>query len=78
MKQKTIEFFPEFVLSKVILSILPRRAGFLDKIETISFQQEKFGNDTKKFWFCFQNDIGTFVLPFLTLLLPTTDKNVTA
>jgi hypothetical protein len=66
MKQKTIEFFSEFVLSKVILSILPGEQ-ILDKTETICFQQEKFGNDTKKFWFRFQNDIGTFVLPFLTL-----------
>jgi hypothetical protein len=41
----------------------------LDKIETIWFQKDKFGNDTKTFWFRFQNDIGTFVLSFLTLLL---------
>jgi hypothetical protein len=27
------------------------------------------GNDTKTFWFRFQNDIGTFDLSFLTLLL---------
>jgi len=38
----------------------------LDKIETICFQQEKSGNDIKTFWFRLQNDIGTFVLPFLT------------
>jgi hypothetical protein len=37
----------------------------LDQIETISSQQEKIGNDTKTFWFRFQNNIGTFVLSFL-------------
>jgi hypothetical protein len=42
----------------------------LDQIETICSQQDKFGNDTKTFWFRFQNDIGTFVLSFLTLLIP--------
>jgi hypothetical protein len=40
----------------------------LDQIETICFQQGEFGNDTKRFWFRFQNVIGTLVLPFLTLL----------
>jgi hypothetical protein len=38
----------------------------LDQIETICSQHDKFGNDTKTFWFRFQNDIGTFVLSFLT------------
>jgi hypothetical protein len=66
--KKTIEFFPEVVLSKDILSIWPRRAEILDNIETTCFQLEKFGNDTKMFWFRFQNNIGTFVLSFLTLL----------
>jgi hypothetical protein len=32
--------------------------------------QDKFGNDSKTFWFRFQNDIGTFLLSFLTLLAP--------
>ena len=40
----------------------------LDQIETICYQQDKFGNDTKTFWFRFQMDIGMFVLSFLTLL----------
>jgi hypothetical protein len=40
----------------------------LDKIETICFHQKKSGNDTKKLWSRFQNGIGTFVPPFLTLL----------
>jgi hypothetical protein len=39
----------------------------LDKIETICFQQEKFGNITKTFLFLFQNDIGTFVLLFFDI-----------
>jgi hypothetical protein len=34
----------------------------LDQIETICSQQDKFGNETKTFWFRFQNNIGTFVL----------------
>jgi hypothetical protein len=39
----------------------------LDKIETICFQQEKFGNETNTFWFRFQNDIGKFLtLPVVT------------
>jgi hypothetical protein len=38
----------------------------LDQIETICSQPDKFGNDTKTFWFRFQKDIGTFVLSFLT------------
>jgi hypothetical protein len=41
----------------------------LDQIETICFQQDNFGNYTKTFWFRFQNDIGTFVLLLLTLLI---------
>ncbi len=32
----------------------------LGQIETICSQQDKFGNDTKTFWFRFQNDIGMF------------------
>ncbi len=44
----------------------------LDKVKTICFQSEKFGNDTKTFWFRFQNDIGTYILSFLTLLLKRT------
>jgi hypothetical protein len=33
------------------------------------FPTRQFRNDTKTFWFRFQNDIGTlFVLSFLTLL----------
>ncbi len=67
MKQKTIEFFHEFVLSKEILSIRPRRADSRPNRKNL-FSIEKFGNDTKTFWFRFQNDIGTFVLSFLTLL----------
>ena len=33
--------------------------------------QDKFGNESKTFWFRFQNDIGTFLLSFLTLLACT-------
>jgi hypothetical protein len=40
-------------------------------METICSKQDRFGNDTKTFWFRFQNDIGTFVLSFLTLLVGT-------
>jgi hypothetical protein len=41
----------------------------LDPIETICSKQDKFGNNTKTFLFRFQNDIGTFVLSFLTILV---------
>ena len=41
----------------------------LDQIEIICYQQDKFRNDTKTFWFRFQNNIRTFVLSFLTLLI---------
>jgi hypothetical protein len=37
---------------------------------TVLTLQDKFGNDSKTFWFRFQNDIGTFLLSFLTLLAP--------
>ncbi len=36
-------------------------------METICSQQEKVENDTKTFWFRFQNDIVMFVLSFLSL-----------
>ncbi len=39
-------------------------AQILDQIETICFQIDKFGNDTKTVWFRSQNDIGTFVPSF--------------
>ncbi len=55
---KTSEFVPHRKRSEQIL----------DQIETICSQQDKFGNDTKTFWFSFQNNIGIFVLSFLTIL----------
>ncbi len=53
----TFEFVPKFGPGEQIL----------DQIETICFQKDKFGNDTKTFWFS-KNDIGTFFLSFLKLL----------
>jgi hypothetical protein len=41
----------------------------LVKIKTICSQQDKFRNDSETFWFRFQNDIRTFLLSFLTLLV---------
>jgi hypothetical protein len=67
MKQKTIDFFPEFVLSKEILSIRPRRADSGSN-RNILFSRREIGNENKTFWFHFQNDIGKFVLSFLTFL----------
>jgi hypothetical protein len=64
---KMSEFVPQSFPAKEIISICPGEQ-ILDQIETICSQQDKFRNDTKTFWFRFQNDIGTFVLPFLTLL----------
>ncbi len=65
-KTKTSEFVPESALSKEIISIWSRRADSMDQIETICSQQNKFGNDTKTYWFRFQNDTGTFFFSCLT------------
>jgi hypothetical protein len=48
----------------------------LVQIKTICFQQDKFGNDSKTFWFRFQNDIGTFLLSFLTILVLMKENTV--
>ncbi len=61
---KTSEFVPESAPSKEHISIWSWRAD-----SGPTRQQHKFGNDTKTFWFRFQNDTGTIVLSFLTLLL---------
>jgi hypothetical protein len=62
---KTSEFVNESTPSKDIMSICSRRA------DSGPNRNNLFWNDTKTFRFRFQNDIGTFVLSFLTLLLPT-------
>jgi hypothetical protein len=51
----------------------------LVQIKTICTLLDQFGNDSKKSWFVFQNDIGTFLLSFLTLLAAgTTATTATA
>jgi hypothetical protein len=67
---KTSEFIFESSPSKEHISI-GSGEQILDQIETIDSQQDKYGNDTKTFWLRFRNDIGTFVLSFLTLLVNT-------
>ncbi len=69
MKPKLLSLFSNLVHRK---STFPFNPGerVLVLIITICSLQDKFGNDFKTFWFRFQNDIGTFLLPFLTLLLP--------
>jgi hypothetical protein len=51
---KTFEFVPEFVLSNEIIIFDPGEQICMDLIETICFQEDKFGNDYKKFWFRFK------------------------
>ncbi len=53
------------------MSVFGPEAQILDQIETICSQQGKFGNENKTFWLRIQNDIGTFVYSFLTLLVKT-------
>jgi hypothetical protein len=67
MKTKRLSLFPNLPHRKSAFLFGPGEQ-ILDQIETICSQQDKFGNDTKTFRFRFQNDIGTFVLSFLTLL----------
>ncbi len=52
VKQKTIEFFPEFVLSKEIPSILPRRAD--------SGQNWSNLFSTREIWERYQNVLVSF------------------
>ncbi len=61
MKQKRLSTFPNLLYRKRSFLFGPGEQ-ILDQIETINSQQNKFVNDTKTFWFPFQNDIGTFVL----------------
>ncbi len=67
MKPKRLILFPNLPHRKSTFLFGPGEQ-ILDQIVTISSQQVKFGSDTKTFRFRFQNDIGTFVLSFLTLL----------
>ncbi len=71
MKPKRVSLFPNLIHRKSTFLFGPGEQ-ILDQIETICSQQDKFGNDTKTFWFRFQNDVGTFVLSFLTFLKITT------
>ncbi len=66
MKPKQPSLFPNLPHRKSTF-LFGLGEQILDRIEKICVQQDKFGNDTKTFWFRFQNDIGTFVLSFLTL-----------
>ncbi len=61
---KTSEFVTESAPSKEHIFIWSWRAD-----SGPTRQQDKVGTDTKVFWFRFQNDTGTIVLSFLTLLL---------
>ncbi len=67
MKKITIEFVPEFFISKEILSIWPRRADSGPNRNNL-FSVIQIRERYQKCWFRFQNDIGTCVLSFLTLL----------
>jgi hypothetical protein len=67
MKPKLLSLFSNLVYRKSTFLFNPGEQ-ILVLIKTICSQQDKFGNDFKTFWFRFQNDIGTFLLPFLTLL----------
>jgi hypothetical protein len=71
---KTFEFVPEFVLSKEIISVWSGRADFGPNRNNL-FLIRKILENTKTFWFCFQNNIGKFVLSFLTLLLSNMQYN---
>jgi hypothetical protein len=65
MKQKTIEFIPEFVLSKETLSIWPRRADCgpnRNNLFAMREIRERYQNVLVSFRF--QNYTGTFVLSF--------------
>jgi hypothetical protein len=73
MKPERLGSFPNLPHLKRSFLLGPGEQ-ILDQIETICSQQDKFGNDTKTFWFHFQNDIGIFfLLSFLTLF---TSKDV--
>jgi hypothetical protein len=61
MKPKRLSLFPILPHRKSTFLFGPEEQ-ILDQIETICSQQDKFGNNTKTFWFGFQNDIGTIVL----------------
>ncbi len=68
MKPKFLRFsFPNLPHQKRSCLFGPGEQ-ILDQIKTICSQQDKFGNDTKTFWFRFQNDIGLSVFSLLTLL----------
>jgi hypothetical protein len=51
MKQKTIEFFPEFFSSKEILSILAQESRFWTKSKQSVFNKRNLGRMTKRFRF---------------------------
>ncbi len=68
MKPKLLSMFSNLVRRKSTFLFNPGEQ-ILVLIKTICSLQDKFGNDFKTFWFRFQNDIGTLLLPFLTLLV---------
>ncbi len=67
MKPKHLSLFPNLPHRKSTFPFDPGER-ILVLIKTIRSLQDKFGNDSTTFWFRFQNDIGMFLLPFLTLL----------
>jgi hypothetical protein len=71
---KPFESGPKFVPSKRLFLFGPGEQ-VLDQTEIICFQ-DKFENDTKRFWFRSKTDVGTFVLSFFTLLLCTNAVHV--
>jgi hypothetical protein len=72
MKPKLLSLFSNLVHRKSTFLFNPGEQ-ILVPIKTICSLQDKLGNDFKTFWFRFQHDIGTFLLPFLTLLPAQTE-----
>jgi hypothetical protein len=67
MKPKRLNLLPNLPHRKSPF-LVSSGEQILVKIKTICSQQDKFGNNFKTIWFHFQNNIGTFLLLFLTLL----------
>jgi len=67
MKSKRLSLLPNLPHRKSTF-LFSSGEQILVKIKTICSQQDKFGNNFKTIWFHFQNNIGTFLLLFLTLL----------
>ncbi len=66
MRPKRLNLFPNLPHRKSTFLFNPGEQ-ILVKIKTIFSLRDIFGNDSKTFWFRFQNDIRTFPLSFLTL-----------